>query len=110
MLVSAPYQYTMSPYTNTQLPPFHNPLLQHVNHAYYHLHIKASLVGLHSSQLQAYLLFDQALRDDYYSFIQPFRYKQFAALYNQHPNTTENWAMTDNAGAVQVSNLPIMHS
>jgi hypothetical protein len=68
------------------------------------------LVGIHGSQLWAYLLFDQALRDNHHPSIQPFGYQQFANLYNRHPNMTEEWVILDDAGAVQVSNSPITHS
>jgi hypothetical protein len=100
----------MSPRTNTQLPTFHDPLIQRVNRAYYRLHTNGTLVGIHGGQLRAYLLYDQALRDDRRPSIQPFGYRQFATLYNGHPNTTEDWAVLDDAGAIRITNSPITPS
>jgi hypothetical protein len=77
---------------------------------YYWLHTNGTLVSIHGGQLRAYLLYDWALRDDRRPSIQPFGYQQFANLYNRHPNTTEEWTILDNAGAVRVSNTPITHS
>jgi len=90
-----------------QLPAFHDPLIQRVNRAYYRLHTNGILVGIHGGQLRAYLLYDQALRDDRRPSIQPFGYRQFATLYNGHPNTTEDWAVLDDAGVVRITNSPI---
>jgi hypothetical protein len=84
--------------------------MQRVNRAYYRLHTNGSLVGIHGGQLWAYLLFDQALREDRRPSIQPFGYRKFATLYNGHCSTTENWAILDEAGVVRVSNPSITHS
>src|ERR1700733_13973021 len=101
----------MSPRThNNQLPTFHDPLIQCVTCAYYHLNMNGSLVGIHGRQLCTYLIFDQALREDRRPSIPLLGYRQFTNLYNSHPATTENWATINDAGVARVNNPSITQS
>jgi hypothetical protein len=67
-------------------------------------------VVIRGGQLRVYLLFNQSLREDCRPSIQPFGYRQFTSLYNNHPDTIEKWAVLDDVRVIQIGMLAITHN